>query len=118
VYGAERAALFAETPQNGLTDKEHVFRCRVLHGVRHEMVVALDDAVFRATDQAERGVLTLDQLEWCADTLAKTLQWTQRRRDSEWADVRTRLTQAHCASNATLQSEFEDRTPKAIGRTA
>jgi glycerol-3-phosphate dehydrogenase len=118
VYGSERAVLFAEIPQNGLADSEHVFRCRVLRGVRHEMVVTLGDAIFRATDHAERGVLTAAQLEWCADTLAKILQWTHGRRASELADVRVRLAQAQCASSATLQSDFEEQTPNAIGRPA
>jgi hypothetical protein len=74
-----------------LSPAEHVFRCRVLFGVEHEMVVRLRDAIFRATDAAERGHLTRERLEWCADALGERLGWTPERRAAELRDVETRL---------------------------
>jgi glycerol-3-phosphate dehydrogenase len=91
VYGTRAAALFAALPKGSLSPAEHVFRCRVLFGVEHEMVVRLRDAIFRATDAAERGHLTRERLEWCADALGERLGWTPQRRAAELRDVETRL---------------------------
>jgi glycerol-3-phosphate dehydrogenase len=91
VYGTRAAALFAALPKGNLSSAEHVFRCRVLFGVEHEMVVRLRDAIFRATDLAERGHLTRERLDWCAGALGERLGWTPERRAAELRDVEARL---------------------------
>jgi glycerol-3-phosphate dehydrogenase len=90
-YGTNAAALFDVLPRGSLPSDEHVFRCRVLFGIENEMALRLRDAVFRVTDLAERGRLTADQLEWCADTMAEKLGWDAQRRTAEIGDVNTRL---------------------------
>ena len=87
IYSADAAELVRMITRGDLSSAEHVFRCRVLYGIRNEMVVRLRDAVFRATDLAERGRLAADQLAWCADTLTERLGWDARRRDAEMSDV-------------------------------
>lgn len=91
IYGARAAELLSILPVTGLTPAEHVFRCRVLYGLRHEMLVKLGDAIFRATDHAERGLLGEEQLRWSADLLASALGWTSSRRSTEMEEVRIRL---------------------------
>jgi len=91
VYGARAADMLASLPRGGLSADEHVFRCRVIHGIRHEMVVRLRDAIFRATDLAERGALTSARLEWCADALASAHGWSPERRRSEIDEVLPKL---------------------------
>ena len=88
VYGSRWPALDAVLPdREGLPADERIFRCRVLYGIEHEMVVRLRDAVFRATDRAERGCLTAAQLHWCADQLAHRFGWDAARRSTEIAAV-------------------------------
>lgn len=88
VYGSRCVELLNTVPARGLPSEEHVFRCRVLHGIRNEMVVKLRDAIFRATDHAERGCLTDAQLLWCADTLKSAFGWSASRRAAEIEEVR------------------------------
>ena len=75
----------------GLDPAEHVFRSRVAYGASDEMIVRLADALLRATDWAERGLLTETQLTWCADTLQTAHGWTSERKQSELADARAAL---------------------------
>lgn len=91
VYGANAHALFSMLPVTGLSAAEHAFRCRVLYGIEHEMVLRLRDAVLRATDRAERGCLTHDDLSWCADTLAQKLGWSAQHRQDEIDTVTAQL---------------------------
>lgn len=56
---------------------------RVRYGIEYEMVTRLTDAVLRATDFAERGLLTVAQLESCADALQAAFDWSAERRRSE-----------------------------------
>lgn len=94
IYGSQSGELLGALPTRGLEPAEHVFRCRIVHGVRTEMVVTLADALFRATDHAERGALTAAQLEWCADTLAQAFDWSAARRAAELERVQSRLAAA------------------------
>jgi glycerol-3-phosphate dehydrogenase len=91
IYGGYSRSLMAISSADGLTPDEHVFRCRVIFGIENEMVVRLRDAIFRATDRAERGNLTATQLEWCAGEMARRLGWTEKQRLLELNDVATRL---------------------------
>lgn len=91
IYGGRAVGLFDVLPTADLTAAEHVFRCRVIYGIQNEMVVRLRDAIFRATDLAERGSLTSAQLEWCADELTRRLGWTAQRRMDELTEVSLRL---------------------------
>jgi hypothetical protein len=55
------------------------------------MAVRLGDVVFRSTDDAERGVLTDEQIEWAAGMMSGELAWSDERKASEIAAVRSRL---------------------------
>mgnify|MGYP001200970818 FL=1 len=94
-YGSNATEALCALPAQGLPAAEHVFRCRVTYGIEHEMVMTLSDALFRATDHAERGLLTEGQLQWCADTLAAAHGWSAARRSAELRDVRARLERMH-----------------------
>lgn len=87
IYGARAPQMLAMLPAAGLSADEHVFRCRVLYGIRNEMVVRLRDAIFRASDLAERGALTAAQLEWCAAEMAAAYGWSAQRRRAEIEEV-------------------------------
>jgi glycerol-3-phosphate dehydrogenase len=91
IYGANAPALLNMLPATSLSAADHVFRCRVLYGIDNEMVVRLRDAVFRATDLAQRGRLTADQLTWCADTMQTKFCWTAQRRQAEMSEVMQRV---------------------------
>lgn len=91
IYGGHAQALFETLSANELTPDEHVFRCRVVFGIENEMVVRLRDAIFRATDRAERGSLSAAQLAWCADEMARRLRWTDPQRQLEMDEVVRRL---------------------------
>jgi glycerol-3-phosphate dehydrogenase len=91
VYGTRSDSLLETVPAKDLPVAEHIFRCRVVYGLQHEMVVTLGDAIFRATDHAERGVLTDAQLGWAARTLGDALAWNASRRATELDAARTRL---------------------------
>jgi len=91
IYAAAAADLFRMVPRDDLSSAEHVFRCRILFGIQNEMVVRLRDAVFRASDLAERGHLSDEQLTWCADILADRFGWDAPRRTAEFSDVRACL---------------------------
>lgn len=91
IYGRNAEEMRSALPPDGLSEAEHIFRCRVLYGIRNEMVMRLRDAVFRATDLAERGRLTAAQLDWCANVLADTYGWNAQRRQSEMEEVIARV---------------------------
>jgi glycerol-3-phosphate dehydrogenase len=94
VYGARYEEMLRSHSARGLTEEEHVFRCRVMYGIRAEMVMTLGDAVFRATDHAERGRLNAAQLQWCADALSGEHQWSPQRLQQELAGVKASLQRA------------------------
>jgi glycerol-3-phosphate dehydrogenase len=94
IYGS-RAAECLVGLTRGDADPDQVFRHRVQFGIAREMVVRLPDALFRATDWAERGLLTEAQLAWCASTMAATLGWSPGRTASEIAATRAMLTKLH-----------------------
>ena len=91
IYGTRAAAWLNESIPAGLDPAENVFRSRVTYGASDEMIVRLADALLRATDWAERGLLTETQLTWCADTLQAAHGWTSERKQSELADARATL---------------------------
>jgi glycerol-3-phosphate dehydrogenase len=91
IYGTGAAELLRSLPKGALSDEEHVFRCRILYGLENEMVVRLRDAVFRASDAAERGQLTAERLAWCSALMAQRFGWNAERRALELSEVRARL---------------------------
>jgi len=91
IFGQRAAACLADGSRADPMTPEQVLRCRVKYGIEHEMVVRLTDAVLRATDSAERGLMTGAQLEWCADTMQAALGWTAEHRQAEMAATRTAL---------------------------
>jgi glycerol-3-phosphate dehydrogenase len=90
VYGRHWPRVATMLPAGSLAEDEWVFRCRVRYGVEHEMV-RLADAVFRATDVAERGQLTPARLAWCGETLAGHFGWDAQRLQQEISVVTARL---------------------------
>jgi glycerol-3-phosphate dehydrogenase len=90
-YGTRWDALAAQLPRAGLDEDEWVFRCRVSHGIEHEMVVRLADALYRASDLAERGLLDERRIDWCAQEMARRLGWDAARRATELHHLRARL---------------------------
>jgi glycerol-3-phosphate dehydrogenase len=101
IYGARAPELFRSLPRGALSAEEHVFRCRVQYGLENEMVVRLRDAVFRASDAAERGQLTTERLAWCAGVMAQKFGWSAERRDHELHDIHTRLGEPALMARAT-----------------
>jgi glycerol-3-phosphate dehydrogenase len=94
IYGSRAAECLVGLAREE-ADADQVFRHRVQFGIAREMVIRLPDAIFRATDWAERGLLTEAQLDWCATTMAATLGWSPRRTASELAATRAMLTKLH-----------------------
>ena len=94
VYGARADQCLAGTDaRRGSSDA--VFRARVRYGIDHEMVVRLSDALLRATDWAERGLLTPELLTWCADEMSKSGNWSSERKARELEDARAVLQKLH-----------------------
>jgi glycerol-3-phosphate dehydrogenase len=90
IYGTRAGECLAGSASKG-RDADEVFRSRVRYGIAQEMVVRLSDALLRATDWAERGLLTQEQLAWCAGTLAAAHDWSHERTDAELAITRADL---------------------------
>lgn len=69
------------------TDRDELFRRRCQHAVRHAMAVRLSDLIYRRTDLAARGLLKRQLLQWSADLMGDTLDWSAERRRQEMEDV-------------------------------
>jgi glycerol-3-phosphate dehydrogenase len=91
VLGTRASAVLSGCDEGEVPAGRLAFRCRARHAVRHEMAVRLGDVVFRSTDDAERGVLTDEQIEWAAGMMSGELAWSDERKASEIAAVRSRL---------------------------
>jgi glycerol-3-phosphate dehydrogenase len=90
-HGDRATAVLATCNDGDLPPGDRAFRCRALYAVRNEMAVTLRDVLFRATDDAERGVLTNENLDWAAEAMSAELAWTAERRATELAAARSRL---------------------------
>jgi glycerol-3-phosphate dehydrogenase len=75
---AREATSLAET-----VGASSVLAAEVIHAVRHEMALALDDVVFRRTDLGVGRRPTRDDLELCARLMAAELGWDAERERSE-----------------------------------
>ncbi len=95
IYGSSYGEMIGAVPTGALSVGEHVFRCRVVHGVRSEMVSTLTGALLRATDEAERGCLSEAHIQWCAETLSEEHQWTAQRKERELVELRDCLQRMH-----------------------
>jgi glycerol-3-phosphate dehydrogenase len=104
IYGTRAAELLRSLPRGALSAEEHVFRCRVQYGMEHEMVLRLRDAVFRASDVAERGQLTAERLAWCSDVMAQRFGWTAEQRDLQLREVCARLGKPCSQAPSTVSS--------------
>jgi glycerol-3-phosphate dehydrogenase len=91
IYGTRADECLGGIEAEGPDIAAAVFRCRVRFGIRHEMVMRLSDALLRATDWAERGMLSTTQLDWCAETLKDAHGWSAERTGRELQDARARL---------------------------
>jgi glycerol-3-phosphate dehydrogenase len=96
IYGTRAAECLGDSGSMA-RDGGEVFRRRVRYGIDQEMVVRLSDALLRATDWAERGLLTQEQLAWCAATLAAAHDWSHERTEAELATARADLDKLHIA---------------------
>ena len=94
IYGTRATECLAASG-TAARDAETVFRSRVLFGIEQEMVVRLADALLRATDWAERGLLTQEQFSWCAATLASSQGWSQERTTTEITVAQGELDKLH-----------------------
>lgn len=94
IYGTRAAECLSGSSTSAL-DSDTVFRSRVRFGIEHEMVVRLSDALLRATDWAERGLLAEEQLSWCAATLASAHGWSHERTAAEIDGARADLGKLH-----------------------
>ncbi|MEP7312867.1 MAG: FAD-dependent oxidoreductase, partial [Pseudomonadota bacterium] len=95
IYGSRASAVLSALTPGGTEVPRHVFRCRILHGIRHEMALRLTDGLFRCTDLVERGRLTADELEWCADAFQSELGWSGERRSQELALTKDQFARRH-----------------------
>lgn len=94
IYGRRWPALSGAVPREGLAEEEWIFRSRVRHGIDNEMVVRLADAVLRASDVAERGLLSQSRIAWCRHELAARFGWDEARIRAETEDLRAKLRDA------------------------
>jgi glycerol-3-phosphate dehydrogenase len=90
-YGARWSELQTRAPRADVDEAEWVFRCRVRHGIEQEMVVRLTDAVYRASDLGERGLLDEPRIAWCLEEMSGRLGWSDARRATEMGNLRLRL---------------------------
>jgi len=60
-----------------------VLMAEILHAVREETAVHLDDVVMRRTDLGSQGYPGREALETCADLMARELGWDVARREAE-----------------------------------
>ena len=91
IYGTRADQCLASAGAAGESVADRVFRSRVRFGIAHEMVGRLSDSVLRATDLAERGLLTAAQMNWCAETLSSVFGWAPGRLAQELDDTRADL---------------------------
>jgi glycerol-3-phosphate dehydrogenase len=94
IYGSRATECLASTG-TAARDAEAVFCSRVLFGIEQEMIVRLADALLRATDWAERGLLTQKQMSWCAETLASLHGWSHERTTAEIEFAQAELNKLH-----------------------
>jgi glycerol-3-phosphate dehydrogenase len=94
IYGTRASECLAASGTTA-RDADEVFRARVNFGINHEMVVRLSDALLRATDWAERGLLTQEKFSWCAKTLAKSQGWDTERTMAETGAAQAELKKLH-----------------------
>lgn len=110
VYGSRALQCLGMTQCRHQSDQS-VFRARVLFGIQNEMVCRLPDAVFRATDWAERGILESSQLHWCASVLAERYSWSAARTAAELVNTRAALLRHRIV----LRESLPDRATCAAG---
>lgn len=67
--------------------QSNVMKAEVVHAVRSEMALKLEDVVFRRTDLGTAGHPGVEALSQCADLMAAELGWSRSRVDSEMAQV-------------------------------
>ena len=66
-------------------DGTRMSRAEVVHAVREEMAVTLEDLTMRRTNLCESGHPGKEVLRLCADLMAEEAGWDQKRTDSEFA---------------------------------
>ena len=69
-------------------DSSTVFKAEVVHAVRHEMALHLEDVVLRRTDLGTAGNPGRDALEICARLMARELGWDEPHVSDELAKTR------------------------------
>lgn len=96
-YGSEvaRIARYAESVPGGgdRLGTSDVLRAEVIHAVREEAAVRLGDVVFRRTDLGTAGDPGDEAITECCELMASELDWSDDRRQREFADVRRVLTE-------------------------
>ena len=110
VYGTRADEMLGLANTKSLADSPAgLFRRRVVHGVREDMAVRLGDAVFRCSDLAERGRLSLEDLLWCLDCMTRHFGWSERQRFEELELVLERL-RRHLSGGPGMNWSIESET--------
>jgi glycerol-3-phosphate dehydrogenase len=81
-YGTAYRMVLESTPQVG-DAVERLFRGACLHAVRREMAVRLKDLVLQRNLLSAHEGLSMERLEWCAETMRRELGWTEHRKAAE-----------------------------------
>jgi glycerol-3-phosphate dehydrogenase len=66
-----------------LTEGSRYMKAEILHAVREEMAVGLNDVVFRRTELGAAQYPTREELEACADLMGDELGWDEVRKKDE-----------------------------------
>ncbi len=94
-YGTAYGEVLALTEQEPclaalLPGSDEILSAEVVHACRNECAAHLNDIVFRRTDLGTKGHPGKTALEACANLAAKELDWTDRQKDAELANVEQR----------------------------
>ncbi len=81
-------ALRSQRPQwQGLVRSSHTLRAEIVHAVREEMAMTLEDVVCRRTDLGTGGYPGDAALEDCVDVMAAESGWSRQRAEQERAGL-------------------------------
>jgi len=82
-YGSRWSEVLRHHPRGASLDDRACFHAQCHYAVEHEMAVTLCDVLMGRTDRAARGVLTPEDVAWCAEMLSERLAWDDARRRKE-----------------------------------
>ena len=109
-YGADIGAvlrLAEQHPELGKTmaRSSPILRAEVVHAVRSEMALTLDDVVLRRTEMASAGHPGAQALQTAAQLMAEELGWDAETTHRETAATERALDRAHAKPHAGLKAD-------------